>query len=73
MALPPPSDTLLVREVDEELRLEALLRFWRRWNRWVIAGAVVVALALAGFIWWRAHEDDAAGAQGEKRNAAFQD
>src|SRR5262245_51395070 len=41
----------IFREVDEEVRREQFKKLWDRWGNYVIAAAVVVVLAIAG---WRA-------------------
>lgn len=57
MALPPASNDVFLREVDDELRRDQLIGFWRQWGRWLI-GAVVAALAVfAGVLWWNHHRD----------------
>jgi hypothetical protein len=62
---PPPSDAFL-REVDEELRRDQMLSIWKRWGRWLVAGAVGVLAAWGGFLWWQDRETKAAGVEGEQ-------
>ncbi|MBI1775375.1 MAG: tetratricopeptide repeat protein [Proteobacteria bacterium] len=55
-----------VREVEEDLRKEHYQRLWDRYGRYVVALAVVLVLAVAGFnLWrdWRERQREAASAQ----------
>lgn len=50
------SSETLIREVDEELRRDRLRKLWRQLGPWIIAGAVAVVLAVAGYevwTWWQ--------------------
>lgn len=42
-----------IREVDEELQREKLALLWKRWGNLVIAGAVGIVLATAGWVGWQ--------------------
>ena len=42
-----------IREVDEDLRHDRLTAFWRRYGTLVIAAAVAVVVATAGWSGWR--------------------
>ena len=46
------SDDSFIREVEEELRSERLRNFWDRFGKFIIAGAVLVVLAVAGTRVW---------------------
>jgi hypothetical protein len=55
----------IFHEVDEEVRREQLKRLWDRYGTLIIAGAVVVVLAVAGlrgYLWWEARQAAEAGA-----------
>jgi hypothetical protein len=45
----------IFREIDDELRRENLLRLWSRYSRYIIAGAVLLALIAIGVFAWRQH------------------
>jgi hypothetical protein len=45
----------IFREIDEELRQERFEKLWRRYGKYVIAAAVAVVLAVAGFQAWNYH------------------
>src|SRR3569623_1562510 len=50
------SNDTLIREVDEELRRDRMRKLWRQGGPWVIAAAVAVVLAVAGYegwMWWQ--------------------
>lgn len=61
-----PTADLLIKEVDEELRQEQLSKLWNKYGNLIIAGAVVLVLAVAGVqAWksWQAKERQAASAR----------
>lgn len=57
----------IFREIDEELRQERVAQLWKRYGTYVIAGAIVVVLAVAGFVAWRGYETS----QRESSSAAY--
>jgi hypothetical protein len=71
LALTPNTNQAFLREVDEELRRDQLAGFWGRWGRWLIVGVVVGLLAFAGFLFWQHRQTVAAGEEGEKLQAVF--
>ncbi|MGE0259410.1 MAG: tetratricopeptide repeat protein [Alphaproteobacteria bacterium] len=60
----------IFREIDDELRRENLLRLWSRYSRYIIAGAVLLALIAAGIFAWRQHAAAERLAQAERYTAA---
>jgi hypothetical protein len=44
----------LLQEIDEDLERQKLEALWKRYGAWVIAAAVVVVLATAGYTAWHA-------------------
>ncbi|MBE1236822.1 tetratricopeptide repeat protein [Phaeovibrio sulfidiphilus] len=44
-----PAEAALIREVDEELRRERMLAFWKRYGGWISGLALCLALVAAGF------------------------
>ena len=48
----------IFREIDEELRQERAEKLWRRYGKYVIAGAVGVVLAIAGYTGWQEYRAD---------------
>jgi hypothetical protein len=62
----------IFQEVDEEVRREQLKKLWDRYGTLIIAGAVVVVLAVAGwrgYLWWEARQAAEAGAAFETATA----
>jgi hypothetical protein len=77
LALPPTASTpsaqteVFIREVDDEYRRERMVRFWRRWGKVVAAAVVVALLAFGGWLYWQHRQREAAGVEGERMQAAF--
>ena len=73
MAVSPESSLAFQREVDEELRREQVETVWRRYGVLLVT-AIVLALAIfGGVLWWQHHREAAAGAEGERLQAAYDD
>jgi hypothetical protein len=60
----------IFREVDEELKQERYEKLWRAYGKYVIAGAVVVVAAVAGWKAWESHQTEQRYAEGQKFAAA---
>lgn len=60
--VPQPEDHLL-REIDEEIRQEQYEKLWKKYGHWVIAGAVALVIAVAGYkgleSWTKTERDEA--------------
>ncbi|MCM8730793.1 tetratricopeptide repeat protein [Hephaestia sp. GCM10023244] len=72
MASQPPTNEVFFREVDEELRRDEMAEFARRFGVWIIVGIVAVLLALGGYLYWRHHQEQAAGVEGEQFQQAIE-
>lgn len=59
------SDDSFIREVDEELRHDRFKDLWRRYGVWVIAAAVLVVAATAGFRGYEYWVESRAGRSGD--------
>ncbi|GGB24941.1 hypothetical protein GCM10011380_13140 [Sphingomonas metalli] len=71
MALSPESNEAFLREVDDEVRRDDLVRFWKRWG---IAVGAVVLIGLAAFgayLFWQHRQGESAGQEGERLQAAY--
>lgn len=73
LASEPPIDETFLREVDDELRRDELVSFWRRWGRWLIGGALALLAAWGGYLWWENQQLVAAGREGEKMASVIAD
>jgi hypothetical protein len=75
LALPTDDKTqeAFLREVDENLRADQLLTFWRNWGRWVIGAVVLVLAVFGGVLYYSSYQDRASGKQGEQYDAALRD
>jgi len=50
------SESAAFQEVDEAVRKDELREWWDRWGTWVVAGAVLVVVAVAGLVGWRQYD-----------------
>ena len=60
----------IFREIDEELRQEKAERLWKRYGKYMIAGAVVIVVAFAAFSGWREYRQSQEIEAGAKFAAA---
>jgi len=60
----------IFREIDEELRQDKFEKLWRKYGRYVIAGAIVIVLAVAGVSGWRQYQESLRLADGTRFAAA---
>jgi len=66
LALTPTENEAFLREVDENLRRDQMTGLARKWGT---VGAMIVGLfliGLAAFLWWRNHQAEQAGQEGEQ-------
>ena len=50
------SESAAFHEVDEAVRKDELKEWWDRWGTWIVTGAVVVVVAVAGVVGWRQYD-----------------
>jgi len=50
------SESAAFHEVDEAVRKDELREWWDRWGTWIVTGAVVVVVAVAGVVGWRQYD-----------------
>ena len=43
------NNTLLIQEIDEEVRAERMRAWWQRFGSWVVGGCVLAVLATVGY------------------------
>ena len=60
----------IFREVDEELKQERYEKLWRQYGKYIIAAAVVLVLAVAGWKAWDGYRTSQLHEDGEKFTAA---
>lgn len=63
--------TDIFQEVDDEVRRDKAAEFWKKYQNVIIAGAVLIVLAAAGFRYWQYEKDKAAQAAGDQFQAAI--
>jgi hypothetical protein len=68
--LADPTESSLLREIDEELRQERLKKLWQRHGWAVAVAALAVVAAVAGYQGWRAYDLKARREAGERLAAA---
>lgn len=61
----------IFREIDEELRRDNLQQLWKKYGNYVIALAVLIVVATAAVMGWRAYQDKQREAQGAQYAAAL--
>lgn len=71
LAVSPDTNEAFLREVDEELRRDQALNFWRQYGRLAV-GAVVAALLIFGAVlFWRNHREQVAAEQSQQLSDVF--
>jgi hypothetical protein len=68
---PEPNEAFL-REVDDELRRDQAMQLWRRWGRIAIGAIIIGLIALAAWLFWRNHQHEAQGVEGEQMAQSIQ-
>jgi hypothetical protein len=66
LAVTPKTDEAFLREVDEELRRDRLVRFWRNYGRWTIIAIGVALVVFAGALYWMQNRGAAREAEAVK-------
>ena len=61
----------IFREIDEELRRDNLLKLWRQYGKYAIAGIILLLLVAGGIAAWRDHQATERRAQGARYTAAL--
>lgn len=61
----------IFREIDEELRRESVAQLWKKYGNYVIGLAVLVVIATAGVVGWRAYQEKQREAQGAEYASAL--
>jgi hypothetical protein len=69
----PRDNEAFYREVDEEVRRDQLVTWWKRYGKLAIGGVILVIAAIGAFFWWQARQEAKTGAQAAELSAAFED
>ncbi|ALN74128.1 tetratricopeptide repeat protein [Aureimonas sp. AU20] len=64
------SNDIFIREVNEELRQERVRALWIRYGRIALALAVLIVLAVGGYVLWQHHQQGLQAADGDRLLAA---
>ena len=67
------SDDLIFREVDEDLRHEQLHAFWKRFGPYILGGAALIIVGVAGYKGWTAYSASQAASSGARYEEALRD
>lgn len=60
------SDDSFIREVDDELRSDRAQQIWDRYKTYIIAGAIAIVVATAGYRGWDYYTKSVAAASGDR-------
>lgn len=69
----PEDNEVFYREVDDELRRDQMANMWNRYGLAIIAGILLLLVAIGGGIYWKHRQAVNAGEQAEKLSALFED
>jgi hypothetical protein len=56
----------IFQEIDEELRRENFAKLWQRYGVYLVGLAVLVVVAVAAVVGWRAYQQRVHEAEGER-------
>ncbi len=71
MAEAPPVNEAFLREVDDAVRQDRILGFWKRFGRWVVVAVVLGLAAFGGWLWWSHHSQQVSGETAEKAQSVL--
>jgi hypothetical protein len=60
----------IFQEVDEDVRREQMIKWWKRYGNYVVAAAVVVALVIGGLFYWQRQREERRQISGAQFHAA---
>ena len=63
-------EDLLFQEIDEEIRQDQTAKLWRAYGKHIIAGTILLVVAVAGFQGWKAYDISTREADGERFSKA---
>lgn len=56
----------IFREVDDDLKRDRLLAYWKRYGNYIIAAAALIVLVTAATVFWRDYQKSQREAEGER-------
>ena len=65
-------DDTFIREVDEQMRQDRAQELWSKYGKFVIAGAVAIVLATAGYRGWEYYNDQRLAGYGDRFMSAVE-
>jgi hypothetical protein len=68
---PRVSDHAAFHEIDEAVRQDDLKAWWKRYGTWVVAGVVLLVVAVAGLVGWRQYQNGQRAAAGVAYSSAL--
>lgn len=71
MAVTPAENDAFLREVDEELRRDQITGFWKTYGKWVAVAIGLGLVLFGGYLWYRNHQQEQAGLEGERLSVAL--
>lgn len=66
------TEDALIREVNEELREEQMMKLWQRYGGYVVGVAVLIVVIVAGYQGWKQYTYSTRTGEGESFQAALQ-
>ncbi len=72
MAITPRDNEAFFREVEEGLRQDKFLNFWKRYGMITVAALILFIAALGGYFWWRNHQAEQSGKLGAELTSALE-
>jgi hypothetical protein len=73
LAQPPDTTETFVKEVDENLRRDRVLDFFKEKGSWLVGGVILFLAVCAGIIWYQQHRENVAEAEVEQLAQTYKD
>ena len=73
MALPTDSNDTFLKEVDENLRRDRMMDFFKSYGNWIALGVVLFLAAVGGWIYWQEQRTKVASDQSEQLHSLLTD
>jgi hypothetical protein len=73
LALPTDSNDTFLKEVDENLRRDRMMDFFKSYGNWIALGVVLFLAAVGGWIYWQEQRTKVASDQSEQLHSLLTD